>query len=86
MNFIYRHSVVLFKDGSGQSQYLYLHSTTQTRNTHTYIRISSGIKTYGFKVRVIEDIIQLELLDICHQATSSFPVKILFTFLTSLAC
>ena len=86
MNFVYRHSVGLCKDGIGQSQNLCLHNTAQTRNTHTFIRVSSGIKTGDFKVRVVEDNVHFELLHVSHQPPSSFPVKVLFTFLTFLAC
>ena len=86
IRFVYRHLVGLCKDGIGQSQDLYLHNTAQTRNTHTYIRISSGINTHDFKVRVTEDGMHLELLHVSRQPPSSFSVKILFTFLTSLAC
>jgi len=80
MNFVYRHSVGLCKDGIGQSQDLYFHNTAQALNTHTYIRVSSGIKARDFKVRVIEDNMHLELLHVSHQPPSSFPVKVLFTF------
>jgi len=86
MNFVYRHSVGLCKDGIGQSQDLCLHSTAQTRNTHTYIRVSSGIKTRDFKVLLIDDNMHLELVHVSHQPRSSFPVKVLFTFPISLAC